>query len=125
MTFIKYYSKVKYDYFGGGKEANFDLSELMIVMGQMGWSVVCVLDIPDLHSVGMRTNINTILVFFERPVKPEVVHVDKPGPHVSFVPSAPPLLTPQVSTEPCPDEPPPSYDDLISGPQFSERVNIH
>ena len=112
VTFIKYFSKVKNDVFGSGRETNFNLSELMTLMGQKGWSLVCVLDIPEVHSVGMRTNINTILVFFERPVNPEVYPIHEPQSHPGFAPSAPHLGASQVPTGHHPYEPPPAYEDI-------------
>jgi len=52
----------------GSASSDLNLNPILTEMGQRGWSVVCVLDVPKLQRVGMMSLTANVLVFFQRPL---------------------------------------------------------
>ena len=57
----------------GSASAKCDLQPLLLEMGRRGWTVVCVLDIPQLQRTGLTSITTFFKVFFQRPLTTQCV----------------------------------------------------
>ena len=100
VTMVEYYVDAKGGF--GGIGTNFDLTSLLIEMGNRGWELVAVLDTPQMSTVGFGKVRRGCIAFFQRPL---VVQPLAPPP----IPAPGIAPQPPYSSLAVPSGPPSSY----------------